>query len=367
MKIKKLTPIILVTLFLFSCGKKDDNVQMKPVVKEDTGSRKNIILLIGDGMGLTQITGARTMNGGNLNIFRCRTIGLQSTHAADKYVTDSGAAATAMACGQKTNYYWLGMDPDENPLTSIVVMAEENGLSTGLITTSEITHATPAAFYAHQVDRFQYEAIAMELIHKGVDFFMGGGKNHFNQRTDGLNLIDSLLLMDYQVTDDLTLISGAKKAAVFIAEASPVTYLQGRGDVLPNAVTIAVNRLSQNKKGFFLMVEGAQIDWAGEGNDQDYLMAEMLDFDRAVGRALDFAEADGNTLVIVTGDHETGGFALTDGSVTENSIQGQFVTWLHTGTMIPVFAIGPESEEFMGVYENTALFYKFLNYYGWEL
>ena len=112
------------------------------------------------------------------------------------------------------------------------------------------------------------------------------------------------------------------------------------------------------------MVEGAQIDWAGEENDQDYLMAEMLDFDRAVGRALDFAEADGNTLVIITGDHETGGYALTDGNLAENTVQGQFITWLHTGAMVPVFAYGPGEEEFAGFYENTALFAKFLDFFG---
>ena len=320
--------------------------------------------MIGDGMGLTQITGARTVNGGNLNILRCRSIGIQSTHAADKYVTDSGAAATAMACGKKTNYYSVGVDTAGNPLTNIVEIAEMNQLSTGLITTSEITHATPAAFFAHQADRYQYEAIALELVSKGVDFFLGGGWKYFSQRSDGLNLLDSLVARDYQVKDNLAFVSGNQKTAVLISEGAPLSYLHGRGNVLPDAVTVAVSRLSQNKRGFFLMVEGAQIDWAGEENDQDYLMAEMLDFDRAVGRALDFAEADGNTLVVITGDHETGGYSLTDGNLSNQTVQGQFLTWLHTGTMVPVFAYGPGEEEFAGVYENTAFFYKFLEFFG---
>jgi alkaline phosphatase len=361
---RKLFWITIPILFLYSCSNNDDNINLEPVKPAETKSGRNIILMIGDGMGLTQITGARTVKGGKLNMLRCRTIGIQSTHAADKYVTDSGAAATAMACGKKTNYYYLGVDPEGNPLTNIVEILEKNGLSTGLITTSEITHATPAAFYAHQVDRYKYEAIAMELISKGVDFFLGGGKMYFNQRSDGLNLIDSLLIHDYQVTDDLGLVAGKNKAAVFISENIPLTYLHGRGDVLPNAVTVAAYRLQSNKKGFFMMVEGAQIDWAGEDNDQDYLMAEMLDFDRAVGRAIDFADDDGNTLVIITGDHETGGYALTDGNLAEHTVQGQFITWLHTGAMVPVFAYGPREEEFAGVYENTDFFYKFLDFYG---
>jgi alkaline phosphatase len=361
---RRLIWVILAIVFLNACTRNDDTVQLEPVKPVNPKPGRNIILMIGDGMGLTQITGARTVNGDKLNMLRCRSIGLQSTHCNDKYVTDSGAAGTAMACGIKTNYYWVGVDPNEIPITNILEIAEKNGLSTGLVTTSEITHATPAAFYAHQVDRFQYDAIALELITKGVDFIVGGGRVHFDQRPDSLNLIDSLLMRNYNVTDDLSLISADKKNAVFIAENHPVPYLDGRGDMLPQAVSVAVNQLKKNKTGFFLMVEGAQIDWAGEENDQDYLMAEMLDFDRAVGEALDFAEADGNTLVIITGDHETGGFALTDGSLADNTVQGQFITWLHTGAMVPVFAYGPGEEEFTGVYENTAFFTKFLDYFG---
>jgi alkaline phosphatase len=190
--------------------------------------------------------------------------------------------------------------------------------------------------------------------------------NHFIQRTDGLNLVDSLLAQNYQVVNDLSALSGNKKAAVFIADDQPVSYLEGRGDVLPNSIAQAIQYLEQNKNGFFMMVEGAKIDWAGEENDQEYLMAEMLDFDRAVGEALDFAEKDGNTLVIITGDHETGGYALTDGSVSGNFVQGQFVSLLHTGTMIPVFAFGPNEKDYAGVYENTAIFKKILNFYGLE-
>ncbi len=357
--------LIWIPLFILivACSRHDDNIPLEPVKPAEPKPGRNIILMIGDGMGLTQITGAKTVNGGKLNMLRCRTIGMQTTHCADEYVTDSGAAGTAMACGKKTNYYYVGVDTTGYPLTNIIEILEKNGYSTGLITTSEITHATPAAFYAHQVNRFNYEAIALELIIKGVDFFLGGGLRHFNQRTDGLNLVDSLLAQNYQVVNELGSLTGSKKAAVFISNEHPVPYLEGRGDVLPNSIAIAAGMLNQNKNGFFMMVEGAQIDWGGEENDQEYLMAEMLDFDRAAGEALDFAEADGNTLVIITGDHETGGFALTDGSVEGNTIQGQFVTWLHTGAMVPVFAFGPGEEAFAGVYDNTTIFSKMLQYY----
>jgi alkaline phosphatase len=361
---KKATLFLSILVFIISCAKKEDNVNLTPVANPEASGYKNIILMIGDGMGLGQISGARTMKDEHLNILRCKDIGLQATQAADKYVTDSGASATAIGCGEKTNYYTVGVDVNENPLTSILELAREHGLSTGLTVTSIINHATPAAFYAHNHDRFDYEGIALQLISSDIDFFSGGGRKYFNDRTDGLNLIDSLISRNYQVVDDLSTITGNKKVAAILAEVHLPKYTNGRGDVLPNSVTIALNQLSQNEKGFFLMVEGSQIDWGGEANDQDYLMEEMFDFDKAVGIALDFAEADGNTLVVITGDHETGGFALLDGDQANNTIEGGFISLGHTGTMIPVFAYGPGSNEFRGVYENTEIFHRMKTYFG---
>ena len=356
--------LISIVLFLFSCSKSNENENLVPVDDKPTSQHKNIILLIGDGMGLGQISGARTMNDEHLNMLRCTNVGLQATQAADRYVTDSGASGTAMSCGEKTNFYTVGVNVNENPLTSILELAEQNGLSTGLCVTSIINHATPASFYAHNPDRFDYEGIALQLISSEVDFFSGGGRDYFDNRSDGMNLIDSLIARDYQVVDNLSNITGNKKTAMFYADQHPPRYSNGRGDILPNSVTVAINQLQNNEKGFFLMVEGSQIDWAGEENDQDYLMEEMFDFDKAVGIALDFAKADGQTLVIITGDHETGGFALLNGNQTNNTIVGDFVSLGHTGIMIPVFAYGPDSEKFCGVYENTEIFYKMKGYFG---
>ena len=261
--------------------------------------------MVGDGMGLAQITAARTVNGGNLNMLKCNIVGIQSTHSASDYVTDSGASTTAMACGQKTNNYTIGIDVNGNPISSILEIASKNNLSTGLVTTTQIVHATPAAFYAHQTNRYQYEDIALELATKGVDFLFGGGRKYFDERSDGVNLLDFMTSLGYVVAGSLAELTGSKMAVVLISEDAPLKYLEGRGDVLPEAVGIALEHLKKNKDGFFFMVEGGQIDWACEENDQEYLIAEMLDFDRAVGKALEFAEADGNTLVVITGDHET--------------------------------------------------------------
>lgn len=354
----------LLVLFLWSCSEKGEDVRLEATDPLDTGHKKNIIFMIGDGMGLAQITAARTVNEGSLNMLTCPVTGIQSTHSADEYVTDSGASATAMACGKKANNYTLGLDANGNVAETIVELAEKQGLYTGLITTSEIVHATPAAFFAHQANRYEYEDIALDLIGKGIDFLLGGGRKYFDQRSDGLNVVNYLIESGYEIAENLAQINTSKAAMIFISDAAPLRYLDGRGDVLPQAVGIAANRLKSDDKGFFLMVEGAQIDWACEENNQEYLMAEMLDFDRAVGVALEFAKADGNTLVVITGDHETGGYALLDGNVDGNTVQGEFKTWLHTGMMVPVFAFGPGAESFTGVYENKEFYFKFREYYG---
>lgn len=361
---KHIILLIAILIAFLSCSKRDDKVVLVPVDEEQSGTPKNIIILIGDGMALSQISAARTINNNHLNMLRCSYIGIQSTHAADKYVTDSGAAATAMACGEKTNYYTVGVDVNGNPLTSIIEMAEASGMATGLLTTSTIVHATPAAFFAHSTDRFAYEDIAFQLTYKNVDFFMGGGRMYFNQRSDGLNLIDTLLAKDYEVVHDLDSVSGKKKTAVFIANNHPKKYSEGRGNVLGNSLELAISMFKSNKEGFFIMAEGAQIDWGGDENDQAYLISEMLDFDHAVGVAIDFAIEEGNTLVIITGDHETGGFSLLNGDETNNNVEGGFLTNQHTGSMVPVFAYGEGAKEFIGVYENTEIFYKMTTQLG---
>lgn len=363
----KLSTYIFFLTFIIislSCSKNSDNLPITKVEPETTGKQKNIILMIGDGMGLAQISAARTVNGGHLHMLSGKTVGVQSTHAADKYVTDSGASATAMSCGQKTNYYSVGVDVDGNPLENIVDIIQKKHLQTGLVTTSSITHATPAAFYAHQVDRFQYEAIALELVNTKIDFFAGGGRQRFNQRTDGINLLDSLTADGYKVCQELNEVDLNKKNAVFIADGHPVRFSEGRGDFLPQATSKALEFLGKSEEGFFLMIEGAQIDWACEENNQAYLLDEMLDFDKAVGIALNFAKNDGNTVVVVTGDHETGGYALLDGDVFGQTVDGQFLTFMHTGTMVPVFSFGVGEEMFSGMYENTAFFTKFLDFYN---
>jgi alkaline phosphatase len=323
---------------------------------------RNVILMIGDGMGLPDVYAAMTVSATPLNIVRCRYTGLTITYSADNYITDSGAAGTAIATGTKTKNGAIGMDAQGNPVKSILEIAEEHGLATGLVSTSSVTHATPASFIAHQTGRGSYEDIAADFLKTDIDVFIGGGIDHFSKRKDKINLFDSLRFKGYEVDTTLSSIlqSRSLKIAGLTAPIHNPYRLRGRGNMLPEASGKAIEILRQNKKGFFLMVEGSQIDWAGHANTADTLIDETLDFDKAVGVALDFAKADGHTLVIITADHETGGVTITGGNKTTHVVNLSFSTKGHTAVMVPVYAYGPGAEEFIGIYENTDIFRKIL-------
>ncbi len=328
----------------------------------------NIILLIGDGMSFAHVQAGIISSETPLNIEQFRHIGFIHTYSADNFVTDSGAAATALATGVKTNNGYIGMDPDGNPVRSILHIASDNGLATGVVVSCAITHATPAGFYAHQPSRNMTEEIALDILDAGVDVFIGGGRNHFENRQDGRNLLEDLEQMGYQLAFSMEEVmeAGSGKLAGLVAGGHPPRYSEGRGNMLPDGTEKAINILNRNPGGFFLMVEGAQIDWGGHDNDVEYIVNEMHDFDRAVGKALEFARNDGNTLVIVTSDHDTGGMALHGFDSETGEVTAGYTTGGHTGLMQPVFAWGPGADAFMGIYENTGVFDRMLAAFGFS-
>jgi alkaline phosphatase len=323
---------------------------------------KNIILLVGDGMGLAQIYAGFTVNHGQLNLLSIKNIGFSKTNSATNYITDSGAGGTALATGYKTYSGAIGVDKDTIPRRSILEYANMKGLSTGLVSTSAITHATPASFIAHNKTRDDYEGIATDFLKTNIDVFIGGGRKNFSDRSDNRNLLNELRAKNYQVIFSMDSIKNIKqgKLAGLTASESNLSIIEGRGDMLPEATKTAMNILSNNKKGFFLMVEGSQIDWGAHANNADFVTSEVIDFDKAIGTALEFAQADGNTLVIVTADHETGGMTIVDGNYDAGTITAGFSTTSHTGIMVPVFAYGPGAEMFQGIQENTAIFDKMM-------
>ncbi|MBA4853841.1 alkaline phosphatase [Emticicia sp. BO119] len=327
---------------------------------------KNIILLIGDGMGTAQIFAGIATSNTPLNIERSRVIGFHKNQPTSGFITDSAAGATAFATGEKTYNGAIGVDKDKKSLTTILEIAEQKGLATGLVATCNITDATPSSFIAHQPARAMMDEIAADFLKTDIDVFIGGGRKHFAQRKDGKNLIEDLKTRNYQIANSIEEVQQVKsgKLAGFLADENPVKISEGRGEQLLVSVNTALSILKQNKKGFFMMAEGSQIDWGGHANDAQYIVNEMLDFDKAIGAAFDFADKDGNTLVIITADHETGGFSIN--GIKDGVIDGKFTTKSHTGVMIPVFAYGKGAELFSGIYYNNDIFHKMLKAFDFK-
>ena len=317
---------------------------------------KNIILMIGDGMGLAQIYSAMTANGGHLFLENFKNCGFSKTYSSDNYITDSAAGGTALSCGIKTYNGAIGVDPDKNPVPNIREMAEKMGLKTGLVSTSAITHATPASFMAHVSSRGSYEDIAADFLKSNIDVFIGGGVKNFEERKDGRNLSRELRDKGYQVIykiSDIQNVKSGKLAGLTAPEHN--VPMPERGEMLVPATQTAINLLSQCKKGFFLMVEGSEIDFLAHENKTPGVVLETLDFDRAIGAALKFAASNGETLVIVTADHETGGMTINGGDYKTGNVVGKYTSGEHTGIAVPIFAFGPGAELFTGFMENTAI------------
>lgn len=334
-------------------------------VKSDKQKPKNIILLIGDGMGLSQVSAGFYFNEETSNFTRFNNIGLMRTSSSAQLVTDSAAGATAFASGVKTYNGAVGFSNKNKPVPTVVEILSERGYATGVIATSSVVHATPAAFYAHVKSRRIYQQIAEQLVESELDFIAGGGDKFFAQRTDGKNLYEDFKAKGFDVhTEALPERVSDKKQLIILAEDGMPKMIDGRGDFLPNSTKMALEYLSKTKKGFFLMVEGSQIDWGGHDNDSDYLIGEQIDFDKTIGIALDFAIKNGDTLVIVTADHETGGFNLSAKGDNYFKIEPTFATEGHSAALIPVFAYGPGSESFRGIYENTEIFHKMMKLLG---
>ncbi len=333
--------------------------EFKPVTR-------NIILMIGDGMGVAQINALMLGGEGGyapVNLERATTGGFVKTYSANNRVTDSAAAATAYATGEKTNNSYLGVDVNGAPLETILEKAEKAGMSTGLVATTHIMHATPGAFYAHNIDRNKYEEIALDLLGSGIDVAIGGGINYMTRRADGRNLMDEMRAKDYIMVDTLPDLDGITNgnAMALCDETKMPRYIKDGRDpmMLAKGTAKALEIITANSegRGFFMMVEGSLIDGAGHTNDAEMLLGEMLDFDNAVGVAFDYADTHPGTLVIVVADHETGGLTIPAGKenflLPDSGIEFRWSTGGHTGTMVPMFAYGTGAAYFSGIVDNT--------------
>jgi len=318
----------------------------------------NIIMMIGDGMGLSQISSGMYSNNNYTSLERSHHIGLIKTHAFDDLVTDSAAAGTAMSSGVKTYNGVVGMDVNYSPVKSILEISRDKGYITAIIATSTIVHATPASYYSKVKSRYDYDEIASQLSKSNINFFVGGGEKYFNDRRDKRNLMNEM--DDYLFANSLEsfIRINSNKIGFLTYYDVPIGKHEGRKPSLEDIVQATFQKLSSFNKPFFLLIEGSQIDWGGHDNDSEHMISEMLEFDRTIGKVFNFADKDKNTTVVITADHETGGVSIIDGNLKDSKVVNKYVSGSHTATMVPIFSFGPYSSLFNGIYDNTEIFDK---------
>ncbi len=349
---------------------------------------KNIILLISDGMSLTQVSTYRLLKGGpneRIAVDKFPVSGIVLTHSGNAIVTDSASSATAFSTGRKTNNGALGLDEDNKILENFTEIIDRYGYVSSLISTSEITHATPAAYASHVDLRWKTDEISLQMMESKVMTILGGGRHFFlpedlgGKRSDGLNLLEQMESSRMVMTEkkeldsfdhsDLGKVVGLFADEAFRDKEKPENHVfePSSSEMLNFAINRSEKFNENGCKGFFIMLEGSQVDWAGHANDLNYLKREMQDFDEAVELALDYAIQNPDTLVIATADHETGGLLIESSSPTDYTapeVKFSFNTGIgygsHTGVPVPVYAYGPGSENFTGTLDNTDIFYAML-------
>ena len=342
--------------------------QTKKEEPQEPAKALNVIYFIGDGTALPQVYAGMLATRQEMVFPKFPYIGVVDTHSSSNDITDSAAGGTALSSDHKTKNAMVGMNPDTIPVKTLLEVFHEQGKETGLVVTSYITHATPACFYAKVPHRRQYEDIAMQLAEAdNINLAIGGGRKHFNQRKDSLNLIERMESeLGWKVYDTLDNIDVTCKKYAVLANDDHMPPAAERGDFLPRAVKTALKTLDGAENGFFLMVEGSQIDFACHANDSAWMVDELVDFSYAIQIALDYAEEHGNTLVVVTADHETGGLTMPDKQGKYTDVSFCYSTGSHTCLPVMVYAYGPGAEQFTGWMQNTAIKGKILNACGLE-
>ena len=319
---------------------------------------RNIIFMIGDGMGLEQTSCAWVLNHGKLNTDFFQVVGLSRTYCINNLITDSAAGGTALAVGQKTAIDHVGCDPDGNPLYSLLVKAQEAGKKTGCVTVCHLADATPCDFCCHNESRYNSDDLIADYAECGVDFIAGGGRWYFGPgRKDGRDIVAEMVDKGFNYASDEQQLMNAPLPVLALMSDDNLPVAAERGDLFRHMVARCLDLLSEaaGDKGFVAMLEGSCIDDWLHANRIDLAMEETLDFDRTIGDVLQWAEKDGHTLVIVTADHATGALTLQDGDLEEGRIGVAFGNDSHNGIMVPYYVWGPGSDAFGGTLENCAL------------
>jgi alkaline phosphatase len=370
--------------------------------KANAKSPKNIVLVSADGMGVCQWQAGMIAAKGKLNLSRMQSAGLVTTNPADVFCGDAPSHSTALATGFNSKKGAVSVDLDNKPIKNITELVKEKGMAAGIVSANSLVEGSIVPFVGHAPNRMALEPLTAGFVDGDIDVFIGAGSDfftksvlsgfgpgggggqggqrpggqgtsvgqggsgaamQFGERKDNRNLINELKNKGWQVCNSIDEIKQVKngKLAGFTGEQSNPNIQQGRGDMFPASVETALNILQNNAKGFFLMVGDMYVDRASHNGRIELLCDETIDLDRAVGKTLDFAEKDGNTLVLVVGSPEASGMSLVDGNIAEGKVEAK---WSmpgmanHSGTQVPMFAYGPGAEEFIGVWENTDLFTK---------
>ncbi len=318
---------------------------------------KNIIFLIGDGMGLASASMMQLENNYAPTIFdEADNVALQKTYSLDNRVTDSAASGTALASGFKTNNTMLGQLPNGTNVESLMELAADIGKATGIVVTTYLQHATPGAFYAHVPSRHEYATISEQLLASDIDIAIGGGMAFFEERYNNRKkAVKAIAESGFTLVESLDADMDGERVLALLADKE----IDNRTGYLAKATTAAINHLSECEEGFVLMVEGSLIDGMGHGNDAKGQQGEMRDFMEAMEVAVAYAREHSDTLVVVTADHETGGLAIISGNadfnLSEQGVEYKWATGGHSGVMVPIYLYGMGAELINGVMENADL------------
>lgn len=397
---------LLGSLPLMAFGATRVNASEHQITKTGAQSPKNIVLISADGMGVCQWQAGMVAAKGKMNLSRMQSAGLLTTNPLDVFCGDAPSHSTALATGVNSHKGAVSVDMDNKPLKTITELVKEKGLAMGIVSANSLVEGSIVPFVGHAQNRMAVEALTAGYVDTNIDVFIGAGSDYFTksiqggfgpgpgagggqggsgaaaggqrpaggqggpgaggvvqmgERTDKRNLINELKAKGYQVCnsiDEIKQVKGGKLAGFTGAQSNP-NIQEGRGNMFPASVETALNVLKSGSKGFFLMVGDMYVDRASHNSKIDLLCDETLDLDRAIGKALDFAEHDGQTLVLVVGSPEASGMSIVGGNMAEGTVEAK---WSmpgmanHSGTQVPMFAYGPGAEQFMGVMENTEVF-----------
>ena len=319
---------------------------------------KNVIFLIGDGMGLNQIVAGAYANQRDLTLLKLKSIGIQFYNPQDDFIGDSASGGSALATGELSWTRHIATDHDGgveySPLTDYF---KAMGKATGVVSLGDVADATPAVFYGHTSERDSTDRITRAMLSSEVDLICGSGRDYIEDpRADGIDMAAGIKANGYSYITDALKVNETPGKVICLDNRMGAYATEETLGFLADITRASIEKLSKDsKKGFFLMVEGDKIDYAGHSDCFPASVIEQLGFDLAIAEALKFADSNGETLVVITADHETGGLTLLDGDLESGHILAVYNSDDHTPTVVPVFAYGPGSREFMGTYMNIEI------------